>query len=112
MVFVPVPPAAAQPASREPVRTLREKGADSYHAALTAALNAGLENALEAGDLPKAAGFINRAFAEGDPQMGCDMLRRAMDVVGTARTWTVQVAPLTRMGQRPAPHQPADEISR
>jgi hypothetical protein len=79
--------------SNPPAKTLRQKGADSFHAALAAILTAGLENALEAGDHQKAINFINRGFAEGSPQLGCDLLCRAIAVVGTARTWTVQLAP-------------------
>ena len=97
--------AAAVTASplREPPKTLREKGADSFHAALAAVLTAGLDAALEAGDHPKAVSFINRGFAEGTPQLGCDLLCRAIAVVGAARTWTVQLAPLTHVRQRSAP---------
>jgi hypothetical protein len=103
MTFVLAPPTVAPSRSREPVKTLREKGADSFHAALAAVLTAGLEAALEAGDHPKAVNFINRGFAEGSPQLGCDLLCRAMSVVGTARTWTVQLAPPTRVPQQSAP---------
>jgi hypothetical protein len=88
---------------REPTKTLREKGADSFHAALAAVLAAGLEDALEAGDHARAISFINRGFAEGTPQLGCDLLGRAIAVVGAARTWTVQLAPLTSVRQRSAP---------
>jgi hypothetical protein len=88
---------------RESPKTLRQKGADSFHAALAAALAAGLEDALEAGDYPKAISFINRGFAEGTPQLGCDLLSRAIAVVGAARTWTVQLAPLAHVRQRSAP---------
>jgi hypothetical protein len=97
MTFVSAPPAAG------PAKTLREKGADSFHAALAAVLAAGLEDALAAGDYPRAVSFINRGFAEGSPQMGCDLLCRASAVVGAARTWTVQIAPLTPVRQRSAP---------
>jgi hypothetical protein len=72
----------------------REKSADSFHAALTAILTAGLDDALAAGDHARAVSFINRGFAEGDPILGCDLLRRAIAAVGPARTWTVQIAPL------------------
>jgi hypothetical protein len=88
--------------SRQPTKTLREKGADSFHAALAAVLTAGLEAALEAGDHPRAISFINRGFAEGTPQLGCDLLCRAMAAVGAARTWTVQLAPLNHVRQRTA----------
>ena len=88
--------------SRTPVKTLREKGADSFHAALAAVLTAGLEDALEAGDHARAVVFINRGFAEGTPQLGCDLLCRAMAVVGAARTWTVQLAAPTHPRQRSA----------
>jgi hypothetical protein len=97
MTFRLAPPAIAPTRSREPVKTLREKGADSFHAALAAVLTAGLAAALEAGDHEKAITFINRGFAEGSPQLGCDLLCRAIAVVGAARTWTVQLAPLTRV---------------
>ncbi|BEL03267.1 hypothetical protein Q0Z83_014580 [Actinoplanes sichuanensis] len=78
---------------RQPAMTLREKGAANFHAALAAALTAGLEDALQAGDHPRAINFINRGFAEGSPQLGCDLLCRAIESVGTARTWTVQLSP-------------------
>ncbi|MBG0564035.1 hypothetical protein [Actinoplanes aureus] len=97
------PPTVTASTSREPAKTLRERGADSFQAALAAVLTAGLENALEAGDHPKAVNFINRGFAEGTPQLGCELLCRAIAVVGTARTWTVQLAPPTQVRQRPAP---------
>jgi len=102
MTFVSAPPTVAPARLREPVKTLREKGADSFHAALAAVLTAGLENALEAGDHPRAVTFINRGFAEGSPQMGCDLLCRAIATVGAARTWTVQLAPVTIVPQRSA----------
>lgn len=86
--------------SRVPTKTLREKGADSFHAALAAALTAGLEDALEAGDHPRAISFINRGFAEGSPQLGCDLLCRAIAVVGTTRTWTVQMRPAPQGDRR------------
>ena len=104
MTFVSAPPTVAASTLREPVKTLREKGADSFYAALAAVLTAGLENALEAGDHPRAVSFINRGFAEGNPQIGCDLLCRAIAVVGAARTWTVQIAPVTSVPQRSAPH--------
>ncbi len=84
-------------------KTLREKGADSFHAVLAGLLTAGLVDALEAGDHEKAILFINRGFAEGSPQLGCELLCRAIESVGAARTWTVQLAPLTRVPQRSAP---------
>lgn len=90
------------PALREPAKTARERGADSFHAALATVLAAGLEDALEAGDHSRAVSFVNRGFAEGSPQLGCDLLCRAIAVVGTARTWTVQLAPLTRVRPRSA----------
>lgn len=80
---------------REPTKTLREKSADNFHAALAAVLFAGLEGALEAGDHAKAVAVINRGFAEGRPELGCELLCRAIAVVGAARTWTVQLAPVT-----------------
>jgi hypothetical protein len=85
-----------------PAKTLRQKGADSFHAALAAVLTAGLENALEAGDHQRAVTFINRGFAEGTPQLGCELLCRAIEVVGAARTWTVQLAPQPQVRQRAA----------
>jgi hypothetical protein len=85
---------------RKPLKTPREKEADSFHAALAAVLTSGLDDALAAGDHPRAISFINRGFAEGDPQLGCDLLCRAIEVVGPARTWTVQIAPLTHVRQR------------
>jgi len=108
MTFVFSPPTVTPSTLREPVKTLREKGADSFHAALGAILAAGLEDALAAGDHPKAISFINRGFAEGNPQMGCDLLCRAIAVVGTARTWTVQLAPLTSVRQRSAAQSDLD----
>ena len=87
-------------ASAPPAKTLREKGADSFHAALAAVLSTGLDAALGAGDHPRAISLINRGFAEGSPQLGCDLLYRAVTAVGAARTWTVQLAPLTRMPQQ------------
>jgi hypothetical protein len=101
--LVIAPPTITASTSREPARTLREKGADSFHAALAAVLAVGLEDALEAGDHPRAISVINRGFAEGTPQMGCDLLCRAIAVVGPARTWTVQLAPLTTVRPRTAP---------
>lgn len=78
---------------REPRKTLRQKGADSFHAALAAVLAGALEDALEQGDHPRAVAVVNRGFAEGSPQLGCELLCRAMTVVGAARTWTVQMRP-------------------
>ncbi|MEU8817325.1 hypothetical protein [Actinoplanes sp. NPDC048796] len=86
--------------SPRPVPTLRERSAASFHAVLATALTAGLEQALEAGDHQKAIGFINRGFAEGSPQLGCELLCRATEVIGSARTWTVQLAPLSQRGRR------------
>jgi hypothetical protein len=99
MTYVSAPHTVAPLQSRDRVKTLREKGADSFLAALAAVLSAGLEDALAAGDHQRAVSFINRGFAEGSPQLGCDLLCRAMSVVGAARTWTVQIAPLTRVPQ-------------
>ncbi|WP_328472809.1 hypothetical protein OHA21_10880 [Actinoplanes sp. NBC_00393] len=81
------------PTTREPGKTLRERGADSFQAALAAVLAAALEEALTAGDHARAIRLINRGFAEGSPQLGCELLCRASAVVGTARTWTVQLTP-------------------
>jgi hypothetical protein len=100
---VSAPTAVTASTLRAPTKTLREKGADSFHAALAAVLTAGLDAALEAGDYPRAISFINRGFAEGTPQLGCDLLCRAIAVVGAARTWTVQLAPPTEVRQRLAP---------
>ncbi|MFG2062718.1 hypothetical protein ACGFIK_15010 [Micromonospora sp. NPDC048871] len=94
MTFALAPSAVSSPEPRRPVKNLREKGAESFHSALTKVLTAALEDALEAGDHPKAISLINRGFAEGSAQLGCDLLCRAIAVVGTARTWTVQLAPL------------------
>ena len=102
MSFVLTPNTSTPSTVREPKKTLREKGTDSFHAALAAVLAAGLEEALAAGDHPRAVSFINRGFAEASPQVGCDLLCRAMEVVGAARTWTVQIAPLTHVRQRSA----------
>ncbi|BCY10766.1 hypothetical protein [Actinoplanes sp. L3-i22] len=82
--------------------TLRDRGAASFHAALARVLTAGLEDALEAGDHARAISLINRGFAEGTTQMGCDLLCRASEVIGAARTWTVQLAPTSQMRQRSA----------
>jgi hypothetical protein len=98
MTFVSAPPTVTPSPLRAPTKTLREKGADSFHAALAAVLASGLEEALDAGDHPRAISFINRGFAEGSPQLGCDLLCRAIAVVGTARTWTVQLAPQRHQG--------------
>lgn len=97
------PTAVTASTLRAPIKTLREKGADSFHAALAAVLATALDSALEAGDHPRAVSIINRGFAEGTPQLGCDLLCRAIAVVGAARTWTVQLAPVTNVRQRPAP---------
>lgn len=95
-----VMPAIPAPTVREPAKTFRQKGADSYHAALAGVLTGALEDALRTGDHPRAVQLINRGFAEGTPQLGCDLLCRAIAVVGAARTWTVQLAPQSRTGQR------------
>jgi hypothetical protein len=103
MTFSSAPPSRL----REPVKTLREKGADSFHAALAGALTAALEAALEAGDHPRAVSVINRGFAEGNPQLGCELLGRAAALIGGARTWTVQLSSSTRVPARstsPAAH--------
>jgi hypothetical protein len=100
MRFVSAPPATASATLGVPAKTLRQKGADSFHAALAGVLTAGLDDALMAGDYPKAVLLINRGFAEGTPQLGCELLCRAMTAVGVARTWTVQLAPLTHVPQR------------
>ena len=103
MTAVFAPPTDGPASSRVPTKNLREKEADSFHAALAALLATGVADALEAGDHPRAISFINRGFAEGTPEMGCDLLRQAMSLVGGARTWTVQIAPLAGVPQRPAP---------
>ncbi|MGC5033745.1 hypothetical protein [Micromonospora sp. DT229] len=94
MTLALAPSTVSSPEPRKPVKNLREKGAESFHSALSKVLTTALENALEAGDHPKAISVINRGFAEGSAQLGCDLLCRAIAVVGTARTWTVQLAPL------------------
>jgi hypothetical protein len=103
MTAVFAPPTNGPSTSREPTKNLREKEADSFHAALAAVLATGVADALAAGDHPRAISFINRGFAEGTPEMGCDLLRQAMTLVGGARTWTVQMAPLARVPQQPTP---------
>ncbi|WP_249998501.1 hypothetical protein [Actinoplanes sp. M2I2] len=100
MTLMSTPPTAPAQTVREPARTLREKGAHSFHAALAAVLVTALDEALASGDHERAVTLVNRGFAEGSPQLGCDLLCRAMAVVGTARTWTVQLAPPTRAGSR------------
>lgn len=105
MTVVLAAPTIAASTLREPAKTPREKEADSFHAALAAVLASGLEDALEADDHPRAIRLINRGFAEGSPQMGCELLCRAVTVVGAARTWTVQLAPQPRVPQRSAPHR-------
>jgi hypothetical protein len=94
MTVLSAPPSTLR---KPAAKTLREKGADSFHAALAGILANGLEDALAAGDHPRAVSFINRGFAEGSPELGCELLCRAMAVVGTARTWTVQMAPQTHV---------------
>ena len=89
------------PSTRRLGKTLREKEAESFHAALAGLLSAGLEEALTAGDHAKAVGFVNRGFAEGNPRLGCELLCRAMAVVGASRTWTVQIAPLSQVRRLP-----------
>jgi hypothetical protein len=94
MTILSAPPTVTPAQSRRPAKTLREREADRFHAALAAVLAAGLEDALDVGDHARAVGLVNRGFAEGSPQLGCDLLCRAIAVVGAARTWTVQIAPL------------------
>lgn len=102
MTYVSAPSTITSSMVREPVKkTLREKGADSFHAALAGVLSTALDDALATGDHERAVSIVNRGFAEGNPQLGCDLLHRAMSAVGTARTWTVQLAPVTRVPQRP-----------
>ncbi|MDI6105856.1 hypothetical protein QLQ12_45525 [Actinoplanes sp. NEAU-A12] len=88
---------------REPTKTLREKATDRFHAALAGVLAAGIEDALAAGDHARAVSLINRGFAEGSPELGCELLYQAIAVVGAARTWTVQIAPQTQVPHRPRP---------
>jgi hypothetical protein len=95
-----ITPSTTSSTLREPIKTPREKEADSFHAVLATVLAAGLEDALQAGDHARAVSLINRGFAEGNPQLGCDLLCRAIAAVGSARTWTVQIAPLTHVRQR------------
>jgi hypothetical protein len=109
MTSVFAPPTEGPSTSREPTKNLRERGADSFYAALATALATGLADALEAGDYPRAISFINRGLAEGTPQLGCDLLRQAMTTVGGARTWTVQIAPQARVPQRRGPQ--SDHLS-
>lgn len=78
----------------ETSRTPRARESDGFNAALAAVLAKGMTEALLAEDHPKAVSFINRGFAEGSPQLGCDLLCQAIAIVGPSRTWTVQIAPL------------------
>jgi len=103
MTLVSTPPTV-----RKPFKTPREKEADSFQAVLASVLGAGLEDALAEGDHARAVSLINRGFAEGDPQLGCDLLCRAIEVVGPARTWTVQIAPPSQLRQRFAPQGSLD----
>ena len=103
MTFAFAPPKVAPSTLREPTKSPREKQADAFQAALAAVLAAGLADALAAGDHPRAISFINRGFAEGSPQLGCELLCHAIAVVGAARTWTVQIAPLASVPQRLTP---------
>ena len=82
-------------------RNLRDRGAANFHAALARVLTVALDEALDAEDHPKAISVINRAFAEGTTEMGCELLCHASEKVGAARTWTVQLAPLNHLRQRP-----------
>lgn len=100
MNFYAAPPKVSRTSSREPLKTPREKEADGYGAALAAVLSRGLAAALDAGDQARAVAFINRGFAEGSPQLGCDLLCQAISIVGPGRTWTVQIAPLSQNGQK------------
>ena len=93
ITFPAAQPAVTSTPPREPRKTLRQRGADSFHAALAAVLSTALEDALEQGDHARAVALVNRGFAEGSPQLGCELLCRAMTVVGAARTWTVQMRP-------------------
>jgi len=81
-------------------KTMRQRSADGFHAALASVLTAALEAALDEGDHPRAVALVNRGFAEGSPQLGCDLLCRAMAAVGAARTWSVQMAPPARLPAR------------
>jgi hypothetical protein len=103
MRFVSAPAHGGSSTLRQPTKSPLEKEAHGFQAALAVALANGLAGALEAGDHPRAVSFINRGFAEGSPQLGCDLLCQAIAVVGPSRTWTVQIAPLARVPQRPAP---------
>ena len=102
---------ARQPAAPL-TKTLREREAERFRDVLAAVLTAGLEDALAAGDHPRAVGLINRGFAEGSPQLGCDLLCRAIAVVGAARTWTVQIAPLAHVPERRTATVPPAGLSR
>jgi hypothetical protein len=95
--FYAPPPRVARPISRAPIKTPREKSAESYSAALAGVLFKGLAESLAAGDQDKAVSFINRGFAEGSPRLGCDLLCEAIAIVGPGRTWTAQLAPLSRI---------------
>jgi hypothetical protein len=103
MTFALAPAQTGPSTIREPFKTLRERETDRFHAALGRVLSAGLAAALEAEDHPRAVSIINRGFAEGTPQLGCDLLCQAIAVVGAARTWTVQIAPLAPVPERSAP---------
>ncbi|GAA4934328.1 hypothetical protein [Actinoplanes utahensis] len=92
MTLMSTPPTSA--------KSFREKGAAGFHAALAAVLTTALESALEEGDHARVVTLVNRGFAEGSPELGCELLCRAMASVGTARTWTVQLAPLAQVRQR------------
>lgn len=81
----------------------RQRELNGFDAALAAALTNGLTEALRVGDHPRAVSFINRGFAEGSPQLGCDLLCQAIAVVGSARTWTVQIAPLSQAPPKSPP---------
>lgn len=87
-------------AARGSTKTLREKGLDRFQEVLAAILTAGLEEALAAGDQERVVALINRAFAEGSPQLGCRLLCRASEVVGAARTWTVRISPPSGVSSR------------
>ena len=100
MTLMPTSLTSPPSSSSDPARTLREKEAASFHAVLATVLTTGLDDALAAGDHQRAVSIVNRGFAEGSPQMGCALLCRAMGSVGTARTWTVQLAPLGEVRQR------------
>ncbi|HLL69769.1 MAG TPA: hypothetical protein VK453_29245 [Micromonosporaceae bacterium] len=103
MNFLIAPPAMSRPEPPEPARTPREKEVDGFNTVLATILANQLTAALAADDHPRAVGLINRGFAEGSPQMGCALLCQAIAIVGSGRTWTVQIAPLSDRAPKARP---------